>query len=263
MDNPSFPTGMPPEAAPPEPQIPIANKPAKSKKKLVIILILVTLVAAASAGAWLFLSNKKSQKPQANNSSANGSEQEEEKTSDTPETSATETLKSDFPRMELAYPNTWTATQNDNGVKLESPEFSYETLDGETAKGNFRLYIRQGAREADSAYIGRGVAVLASEKLAYKEPVTGQRPETNMSFFGLDAQDHFAFLFIAGNFSLQPGETLGPGYGKEPETFIVAGGYSSKELTEDLATNKVALDYFQTTNAYKQALEIIKSLKLL
>lgn len=263
MDNPSFPTGLPQTQPPPEPRIPLPNKPLKSRKKLPIIVILIVIALAAGTGAWFFFSNKKGQKPQTSNSQTDSSQQAAEKTSDSPETSATETLKSDFPRMELAYPNTWTVTRNDNGIKLESPEFSYETVDGETVAGNFRLYIRQGAREADSSYIGRGVAILASEKLAYKEPVTGQRPETNMSFFGVDAQDHFAFLLIAGNFSLQPSETLGPNYGKEPETFIVAGGYSSKELTEDLATNKVAVDYFQTTNAYKQAVEIIKSLKLL
>ncbi len=68
---------------------------------------------------------------------------------------------------------------------------------------------------------------------------------------------------IAGNFSLQKDESLGPEYGREPETYIIAGGYSSTELTDDLATNQVGLEYFSQTNAYKQAIEILKSLKIL
>ena len=67
---------------------------------------------------------------------------------------------------------------------------------------------------------------------------------------------------VAGNFQLNKGDTLGPDYGKEPETFIVTGGYSSSVLTDDLATNKVPLDSYRQTNAYKQAIAIIKSLKL-
>jgi len=67
---------------------------------------------------------------------------------------------------------------------------------------------------------------------------------------------------IAGNFQLNTGETLGPSYGKESETFIVAGGYSAKDLTDDMATNKVPTQGYNQTNAYKQALDIVKSLQL-
>ncbi len=101
------------------------------------------------------------------------------------------------------------------------------------------------------------------EKLIYVSPAPNQRPETNLSFFGLDSSDHFAYFMIAGNFSLVKDESLGPEYGTEPETYIITGGYSSNELAEDMATNPVPLEYFSTTTAYKQAIEIIKSLKIL
>jgi hypothetical protein len=67
---------------------------------------------------------------------------------------------------------------------------------------------------------------------------------------------------IAGNYSLKQGDTLGPNYGKEPETFIVAGGFSSKDLKDNLATNLVDPVVLDSSNAYKQAIEIVKSLQL-
>lgn len=181
---------------------------------------------------------------------------------DIPESVVTKTFESRFPSLEFTYPETWVVTESDNGVRIESPELTYQTVEGEKVTGPFRLYMRQGAREVDSKYIARGIAALPSEKLAYSEPHPGQRKETNLSFFGLDESDHFAFLFIAGNFNLSKGQSLGPSYGKEPQTYIISGGFSSADLKDDLATNKVFLDAFQDSNAYRQAIEIIKSLKL-
>ena len=42
--------------------------------------------------------------------------------------------------------------------------------------------------------------------------------------------------------SLQKGDTLGPNYGREQGTFIIACGFSSKDLKDDLATNPVSPD---------------------
>jgi hypothetical protein len=67
---------------------------------------------------------------------------------------------------------------------------------------------------------------------------------------------------VAGNFSLKKGDTLGPGYGTEPDAYIIAGGYTSEDLSEDLATNKVPIESYAYSSAYLEALEIIKSLKL-
>jgi hypothetical protein len=191
-------------------------------------------------------------------------ESEPSSTTDIQTVTATKTLKTDFPRVELTYPENWVVTENkeQSGIRIESPEFTYTSITGSPIKGNFRVYVRQGARQQDSKYIGRGVAAQPSESLMYANPIASQRPETNLSFFGLDSADNFAYFLIAGNFSLQKGESLGPEYGTEPETYIIAGGYSSTELAEDLATNPVPVEYFSTTQAYKQATEIVKSLKI-
>jgi hypothetical protein len=160
------------------------------------------------------------------------------------------------------HPDGWKASEAGGGVRLSSPNFTYQTKSGEQVDGNFRIYIRLGAREQDGKYIGRGVAIKSSEELKYSDPLPGQRKTTLLSSFGLDKTDNFGFFLIAGNFELKKGETLGPNYGKEADAFIVTGGYSSDELKDDLATNMMSVDGYDQTNAYKQAVAIVQSLQL-
>jgi hypothetical protein len=147
-------------------------------------------------------------------------------------------------------------------VRLESPDFSYQTTSKGTVTGNFRIYIRKGARTVDGKYIGRGYAFQPSEKLVYAQPALGQRADTYLSLFGLDTPDNFAFFLIAGNYNLNKGDTLGPDYGKEIDTYIIAGGFSAKDQKDDLATNPVSTEMVKISNAYKQAQVILKSLQL-
>ncbi len=236
-------------------------------KKILIIVGGLILLSALAFGGWILMGQKDPAKPATDVATDNAQPQSTRdtklSTGDVPDVTETKTFKGDRPRIQFSYPASWTVTENDGGVRVESPDFSYKTLDGAEPTGLFRIYIRTGARAVDSKYIGRGVAAEPSEKLVYAEPATGQRAETNLTHFGLDSSDNFAYFLIAGNYVLQKDETLGPGYGKEPETYIITGGYSTKELTDDLATNSVSLEYAKQSKAYEQALNIIKSLKLL
>jgi hypothetical protein len=235
-------------------------------KKLLISVLATTLIAGAGFGIWKFVLQDSSKATTDNSEAVEVDENETEDTlsRDVPEVSQMETFKSAQPRMEFEHPANWEVTQTEqNGVRIESPAFSYQTVTSGAVEGNFRIYIRQGARDVDSKYIGRGVAIRASEKLTYDDPAPDQRTDTNLSLFGLDTTDHFAFFMIAGNFALQQGDTLGPDYGKEAEAFVISGGFSSKELEEDMATHMVPLDDFDKSNAYQIAIEIIKSLKLI
>jgi hypothetical protein len=233
-------------------------------KRVLLWLLVIVLVAGAVMLAWKLIPAKDEARPAAQTDAPVPTEpQASSATSDVPPATEMKTFKGDTPRLQFSYPATWTVTEGEDDVRIESPDFRYRLTTGMTSEGNFRIYIRQGARTVDSKYIARGVAALPSEKLTYTEPASGQRADTNLSFFGLDTPDAFAYFFIAGNFSLKKGDTLGPSYGKEPQTYIIAGGYSIKSLSEGMATNQVPLDYFQTTNAYKQAMDILKSLKLL
>lgn len=231
-------------------------------KKIVFALALA-LVIIGGYIAWVVAGDSKTEQP-TQQQETNQQQIEETPLFDDVSTSfVLEEFDDNDVDIELMVPSTWEVTKTkDQGLRLESQKFTFSTTTGEEVEGNFRLYFRKTARAQDSAYIGRGVASQASEKLSYTNPTNGQRPETNLSFFGLDEASNFAFLFIAGNFSLDVGDTLGPDYGKEPGTYIIGGGYSSEALEDDLQTYTVPLDYFNQTEAYKQAIQILESLRI-
>ena len=256
------PLELPPSSEPQKaPRKSRSLKPGKWLKRLLLVLLILAItIGLGFAAGKLF--GKRKEKPQAQTQAPSTSTPVAPKTSDIPSVYGTKTFTSSSLGVELTYPTGWTATEVNGGVRIESPEFTYTNSSAMTVSGNFRVYIRKGARDVDSKYIGRGVAVKPSEKLVYASPTSVQRKETNLSFFGLDNADAFAFFLVAGNFTLNKGDTLGPNYGKEADTVLVTGGYSSKDLKDDFATNLVPLATFQDTNAYKQALDILKSLKL-
>jgi hypothetical protein len=232
-------------------------------KKVLFITLGVLLFIGVGFGVWKFIINDKpTEQPTTVTDSEPAEEREAEQISrDISATQDTETFRSVRPRLELTYPSNWEVSEQD-GVRIKSPSFSYQTVDGTTVDGHFQIYIRQGARDVDSKYIGRGVAILPSETIAYSDPLPDQRAETNLSLFGIDSTDHFAYFLIAGNFELAPGDTLGPDYGREAEAYIITGGFSSDELEEDMQTHQVPVDWFQTSNAYQIGIDIIKSLKV-
>jgi hypothetical protein len=246
--------------------LPHKNWQQKGNSKKAIVTVLVALIIVGiSAGAYLLL-NKKGGSPKTTPETvASNTQPSEQSTSnDIPVASNTESFTSSPYRITFAYPKSWTVTEaNDNGIRIESPEFTYVKNDGTTTNGYFRIYVRKGARTDDGKYIGKGVTTQSSDKLKYTNPTPSQRKETNLSFFGIDDSSNFAFFLIAGNFDLKKGDTLGPNYGKEAETIIIAGGYSEASLKDDLQTNPVPLDWFKTTNAYKQAITIVESLELI
>lgn len=168
----------------------------------------------------------------------------------------------DFPRMELMYPDTWTLSKKENGVLIVSPEFNYTTVNKGVIKGNFSVYIRQGAREQEGKYIGRGLAIRPTEKLVYKDPSSTQRKDTNLTLFGLDSSDYFSYFLVSGDYELKKGETLGPTYGREAETYIIAGGFGSAKQSDPLDYNNLVIKDATSDPAYDQAIAIIKSLKV-
>ncbi len=235
--------------------------PVKKRKKYPFVIIFILLLAALGYGSYKIGSRKPTAKPASSNTQ---SPSVVPAAKDVPDTADTKVYENGFLGVKLTYPSNWTATETENkdAVRLESPDFSYTAASDATVNGNFRIYVRKGAREVDGKYIGRGYAMQASEKLVYAQPAPGQRADTYLSLFGLDTPDNFAFFLIAGNYNLVKGDTLGPAYGREAETYIITGGFSAKDLKDDLATNPVAPDLIATSNAYKQAQDILKSLQL-
>lgn len=236
--------------------------PVQKRKKYPFVILFILLLAALGYGSYKIGSKKPDAKPGGSNTPSQTATPPAAK--DVPDTADTKVYENGFLGVKLTYPSNWTATESENkdAVRLESPGFSYTAASDATVTGNFRIYVRKGAREVDGKYIGRGYAMAASEKLVYAQPAPGQRADTYLSLFGLDTPDNFAFFLIAGNYNLVKGDTLGPAYGREAETYIIAGGFSAANLKDDLATNPVSPDLITTSNAYKQAQDILKSLQL-
>lgn len=240
---------------------PAPKPPRKSPNYKVIVLILFVVAVLAVGGYFGYSATQK--KPTETETPNTTKQTTKTIKTELPAATGTKSYTNDRMRLTLEYPNNWVVTEGTDGsFRVESPDFTYTALDKGELTGNFKIYARQGAQTADSKYIGKGVAVLPSEKLVYTKPAASQRKETNISFFGLDTPDNFAYLLIAGNFSLKKGDSLGPNYGKEVDTFIIGGGYASKDMKDGLETNKVAPDAFQQTTAYKQAVDILKSIQI-
>lgn len=230
-------------------------------KKPFLFLVSIAVIAGVGYGGWKFYNSRKEVVSPAPASQQTPPPLAAAET-DIPKAENTEIFKSTELRLEFQYPKAWKVTEAEGGLRVVSPEFSYPTAGNTEKTGFFRIYMRKGARESDGKYIGQGVAIKPSEKLNYSNPGLGQRDETLLSSFGLNTSDSFAFFLVAGNFQLNPGDTLGPNYGREPDTYIIAGGYSAADLTDDMATISVPLDYPAKSEAYSQALAIIKSIKL-
>lgn len=233
-------------------------KPKKLKKYLIRIPLLIILLAGLGFGGYTWLHKKPVPKPAPQPATPTTAQK------DVPDAKGTKVYESGLLAVKLTYPDTWKATESADrtSVRLESPDFSYQSSAKGTVSGDFRISIRMGARDIDDKYIGRGYAMQPSDKLTYSAPAAGQRPDTYLSLFGLDTPNNFAFFLIAGNYNLKQGDSLGPSYGKEAETYIISGGFASKDLADDLATNPVAPALVKTSNAYKQAVDILTSLQL-
>ena len=242
---------------------PVTNrkKPKNILKFVLVALAMIILVAAAGFALW-YLKYNKDQKTAESPAATSPVTETAKQSSDIPDAALTETYKSTALSVGFKYPKTWKVSEANGGIRVESPNFNYTPYNLTSNEGLFRIYIRQGAREADGKYIGAGIAIKPSEKLTYSQPAIGQRTDTLLSSFGEDSADYFSFFLIAGNFQLNKNDTLGPDYGKEPDTYIVTGGYTTAAAVDDLATQPMALDYYQTTTAYKQAYDIIASLQL-
>lgn len=242
-----------------QPPAPQQTKPRRKVGKTAIIILAIALVLVA--GGLLAWKLTKPKSNTAQNSNSNAQTADTAKT-DLPASTGTKAYKNDIMRLSFTYPDNWTVTEDKGTVTVVSPEFSYKSSDKGDVTGHFKLYVRQGAQTEDSKYIGKGVAIMPSEKLVYTNPAPSQRKDTNLSFFGIDTPDNFNYFLIAGNFDLKKGDTLGPNYGKEADTFIIGGGYSAKDLKEGLAMNNISVDQFQQSAAYKQAIDILKSIQI-
>jgi len=225
-------------------------------KILLISVVILGFLAAGGYAAWHYLDLDN----QSNTTDAPETTQEID--TEPEDTVEIEEYESNEPAIAFSYPSNWTVRENDDTLLVESPEIEFKDSNEQLQTGYFRIFLRQTSRDEDANYIGRGVATLPSEPLIYEEPSVNQREETSLSFFGYDNQNNLAFMLVAGNFTLEPGDILGSNYGREEGSYIIGGGYSSDELSDDLQMYQLNPADFQATNEYEQALEILQSIQI-
>lgn len=227
------------------------------KKFLIVFIILIIL----TGGGFTALKLTSSKDRQDSNSSQVGPQVTRNDTS-SENANLSESFESEFLLVNIKYPNGWEAREENDAIIITSPSFQYEEKSGDSADGFFRIYIKRGATDTDGKYLGRGYAISDSEKINYSQPANGQRKDTYLTNFGLDTPDNFAYFVVQGNFNLKKGDTLGPKFAHEPSAFLIAGGFSSDDNKEPLATNILSADSFAVEANYKTALEIIKSIQI-
>lgn len=227
---------------------------------LVIFLFVVCILAFA---AWKFIPSKTN----SNQTSQNGQSSSNTQSADPVklalgDTGLSKTYSSDNLSLQLKYPESWTVSEQDSSIIIKSPAFDMKDKAGAAASTYFKVYIKKGADETDGKYLGRGFAVAPSEKINYSSPAAGQHTTTFLTDFGLDTNDNFAYFVVQGNFQLSKGDTLGPKYASEPDSYLVTGGFATDKQKDGLETIKLPLDSYKQNLAYQTGVDIVKSLQL-
>jgi hypothetical protein len=242
------------------------EKASKSQilKRFLMILLGIAVLIAAGIAAWKLIPSKDEKQTPANTA------QNQQQTTENADpvnlalgdTHLTKTYTSDALGLEFKYPQGWVVSEQNNSVMVKSPEFNLTAKDGSNAPTFFKVYIKRGATEAEGKYLGNGYAVAPSEKLDYTDPAPGQRKTTFLTDFGLGTADNFAYSVVQGNFELAKGDTLGPKYASEPDSFLVSGGFATQQQKDGLETIELPMDSYKQNLAYKTGIQIIQSLQL-
>lgn len=249
---------------------PVSSSPVEKAKKSTILkrlfygLLIIAVVAGAGIAAWKLIPAKGEKKKPAQTAQ---NQQQSAQNADPValalgDTHLTQTYNSDTLNLELKYPQGWTASEQDGAVMVKSPSFDLQTNDGSKASSYFKVYIKKGTNDVDGKYLGKGYAVAPSEKLAYSDPAPGQRKSTFLTDFGLDTTDNFAYFVVQGNFELAKGDTLGPKFASEPDSFLVSGGFATDQQKDGLETIELPVDSYKQNLAYQTGVQIIQSLQL-
>lgn len=228
------------------------------KKRLFLIIGLVVVVLAAGGGGYVLLAGKSEPKKTA--APAKTSESTTPKLSEA-EASTPKTYKSAKLNIEFTYRTDWTLRESadKSEVILTSPSLTYQTKDGTSKQGVFTLKLRNGiVPDAMKPNIEGAVAVKDSVVIAYAAPSDQQRQYTNLSFGGSGTTMNF--FIVTGSIAFKTGEAFGSNVDLQGSVYLFAGGYGS-DPNDALAFDPVPTGSFET-DAYKQAVAIVESLKI-
>lgn len=249
---------------------PVSSGPVEKAPKSIIFrrlgfgLLIIIALAVVGVAAWKLIPSKNNGQKTAPTS------QNQPQTSPAAspinlalgDTHLTQAYSSDILNLEFKYPQGWKVTEQDGSILVKSPAFDLQDKSGSTASSYFKVYIKRGATEADGKYLGRGYAVAPSEKLEYSDPAVGQRKTSFLTDFGLDTATNFAYFIVEGNFNLDKGDTLGPKFASEPDSFLLGGGFATDQQKDGLETLQLSVDSYKQNLAYQTGVQIVQSIQL-
>lgn len=232
-------------------------------RRLFFLLLAIALIVVVLIAAWKLIPAKNSgPKPVQNQQNQAQSTSADPVSLALGDTHLTQIYKSDALSLEFNYPQGWKVSEQDNSIIVKSPSFDLQDKTGASSPTYFKVYIKKGATDAEGKYLGRGYAIAPSEKLVYTNPAPGQRKTSYLTDFGLDNPDNFAYLVVEGNFNLAKGDTLGPKFASEPDSFLLTGGFATDQQKDGLETVQLPMDSYKQNLAYKTGVQIIQSLQL-
>lgn len=237
-----------------------SSKAGKGKKKWLFVGVAVALLALAGGAYWMLSQNKK---PAKQSSPTTSQPSPNKPDLNQPDPNATsKTFKSTKLNIEFTYRSDWTLKETGDQAEiiLTSPGVTYTAQDGTSTEGVFTVKMRNGViPDGIQETVKNTVAVKDSEVIGYDQPTGEQRHFTNLSFGGPDAQK-FGYFIISGNTAYKAGQPFGSQIDLIGTAYLFVGGYGT-DAGDTLDFEPVPAASFDT-EAYQQALAVIKSLKI-
>jgi hypothetical protein len=193
-----------------------ANKKPKKGRfwlKLLKILLTVIVIAALAGGVFWYFDKQGTSSKAKDDSAAQNKTNEPE----TPQATGTKHYDSTAFNLGFDYPQNWKVSESAGKISVASPAAKFKTASGTTdAQVIFTIQSKQSSLPGFKS--GNGLALRASEKVAYVKPTPNQRGQTYMTFVsnagsatvGLDA------IFVTGDLGYQKDQAV-------PQVDIVQG----------------------------------------
>ena len=232
----------------------------ESGKKKILLLTLIGLVTLGviAAAVYFFVLKKDTPTPAATDNQQATEQQPE--AAPAPADSTPKVFKSTKLGLELTHRTDWSLKEDpDSGeITLTSPQATYTTKDGASKQAAFTLKFRQGATTEQQAAIKAAAAVLASETIAYSAPLETQRYYTNVTFGG--QAEAISLFLVTGATQFKAGDSLA-NFFINGDTYVIGGGFGGTQ-PENFTFDTLPKASFTGSDTYKQALDIVKSLKI-
>lgn len=194
------------------------KKPKKSRwwVKLLKTLLIIVIVGALAGGVFWYFDKKASTD---NKKEAKQSQEQKDSNTDASKIPQTTIKHYDSTAFNLGfdYPDSWKVTEASGKITVASPAGTFKTASGTTsAQVVFTIQAKQSTLPGFKN--GNGIAVRASEKVAYAKPTPNQRAQTYMTFVsnagaatvGIDS------IFVTGDLGYQKDQAV-------PQMDIVQG----------------------------------------